>query len=729
MTAPLYILCTLANSRTTTLYRSVLLIALDSVGIDPLGHDRRGSIYGDSAFLFPRGKRGPVIPVVRETPRGACGGVLVETDVTGGGHRGAEARGAIECAITYTSLFSGHDTIARHGLMQGLGMNDALLESLVREGNLFARFRSVCLANAMFPLHFPFFQGSYVQGYLPHVAKPEAEARIRFRGRPLRLLGLDKWGFAELFTACEINQNIFVYAAQQAGVRLRDWNDVRRGEALTSSLTNELENDFDLSACGIEPLPPRTPDEAAEILARLADAHEFVFYKYQLADLISHTGREDLARETFRTIERFIGAVLDRVDTGRTTVCVTCDHGHLEQVGFSHGHPKSRVPTWYFAPNVTDSLRESAGPQSGPPPADRTPLRDLTALLQRPEGICRVLSSPLDPSRGMSMCTRNDDSPAISRRQWLAATAATGMGAGAATAVADTAGSVAHALRAPGFAVRYCLNTSTISGQKLSLPDQIDVAAKAGYDAIEPWIRDIDQFVNSGGKTADLRQRLADANLTVESAIGFAQWIVDDEAQRQAGLEQLKRDMDLVRELGGTRIAAPPVGAHQKEAPQIDLFRIAERYRAALEVGDQTGVVPQAEVWGFSKNLSRLGETIFVCVESGHPKACLLPDIYHIHRGGSAFTGLKLLSAEAFRVFHVNDYPTSKPRTELNDADRVYPGDGNAPLATIIESLRAIGFRGALSLELFNRDYWKQDALEVAKTGLAKMRAMVGQDG
>ena len=32
-----------------------------------------------------------------------------------------------------------------------------------------------------------------------------------------------------------------------------------------------------------------------------------------------------------------------------------------------------------------------------------------------------------------------------------------------------------------------------------------------------------------------------------------------------------------------------------------------------------------------------------------------------------------------------------------------------------------------LSLELFNRDYWKQDPLEVAKTGLAKVKAAVAQ--
>ena len=35
-----------------------------------------------------------------------------------------------------------------------------------------------------------------------------------------------------------------------------------------------------------------------------------------------------------------------------------------------------------------------------------------------------------------------------------------------------------------------------------------------------------------------------------------------------------------------------------------------------------------------------------------------------------------------------------------------------------------MNYGGFLSLELFNRDYWKQDPLEVAKTGLAKLKAI-----
>jgi hypothetical protein len=60
----------------------------------------------------------------------------------------------------------------------------------------------------------------------------------------------------------------------------------------------------------------------------------------------------ELAREVFAVIEAFVGAVLRGVDPEQTVVIVTSDHGHLEQVGFSRGHPRSRVPTWYFGPGA-----------------------------------------------------------------------------------------------------------------------------------------------------------------------------------------------------------------------------------------------------------------------------------------------------------------------------------------------------------------------------------------
>jgi 2-keto-myo-inositol isomerase len=272
---------------------------------------------------------------------------------------------------------------------------------------------------------------------------------------------------------------------------------------------------------------------------------------------------------------------------------------------------------------------------------------------------------------------------------------------------------------------RFCFNTSTIRGQKLSLSREIDVTAKAGYSAIEPWVDKLHRHVRSGGDLKDIRKQISDLGLTVESAITFSRWIVDDDAERAKGLEQYKRDMDVLAQVGGKRIAAPPAGATRE--PGLDLMKAAERYRALLELGDQMGIVPQVEVWGPSRNLHRLGESMFVVIESGHPKACLLPDVYHVYKGGSDFNGLKQLSAHAIQVFHLNDYPADPPRETISDRDRVMPGDGIAPLSQILGDLLANGSQAVLSLELFNPSYWKQDPLEVAKIGLAKMKNAVSK--
>jgi 2-keto-myo-inositol isomerase len=209
----------------------------------------------------------------------------------------------------------------------------------------------------------------------------------------------------------------------------------------------------------------------------------------------------------------------------------------------------------------------------------------------------------------------------------------------------------------------------------------------------------------------------------VVDAIGFPEWIVDDDERRRRGLEEARRAMDMVQQLGGRRLAAPPAGATQQA--DLSLARAAERYRALLEIGEQIGVVPQLEVWGFSRCLSRLGEAAQVAIDTNHPQACILADVYHLYKGGSGFNGVRLLSAGALQVLHMNDYPAQPDRATITDAHRVYPGDGVAPLRDLLRELRRLGFRGALSLELFNRGYWGQDAFTVIRTGLDKMRAVV----
>src|SRR5262249_35945387 len=174
-------------------------------------------------------------------------------------------------------------------------------------------------------------------------------------------------------------------------------------------------------------------------------------------------------------------------------------------------------------------------------------------------------------------------------------------------------------------------------------------------DAIEAWLSKLEKHAKDGGSLKDIGKRTRDIGLVIPDVIGFFEWIVDEEARRKKGFEKAKRAMDLVQQVGGQRLAAPPVGATDRTG--VDLFPAADRYRALLEVGDKMGVVPIAEVWGFSKTLGRLGEAALVAIETGHSKACVLADVFHLYKGGSGFGGLRLLSSAALPLVHLNDYP------------------------------------------------------------------------
>jgi sugar phosphate isomerase/epimerase len=268
----------------------------------------------------------------------------------------------------------------------------------------------------------------------------------------------------------------------------------------------------------------------------------------------------------------------------------------------------------------------------------------------------------------------------------------------------------------------YCLNTSTIRGNNLDLPAVITAASKAGFHAIEPWITEIDRYTAGGGTLKDLGKRIADAGLTVEDAIAFNSHLDDDDTRRAASMEKLKIDMDKVAQIGGKRIATPP---GNNRAAAVSLDNAARYYREALEMGEKMGVQPLLELWGTHPVLGPLSHGLYVTVAAGRPDASLLLDVFHLYKSGTPFVALKQINGASLHVMHLNDYPQAADSSSLNDGNRIYPGDGVAPLRQIFRDMRDNGFRGYFSLELFNKEYWTKSADENLKTAIEKIRSTV----
>jgi sugar phosphate isomerase/epimerase len=263
----------------------------------------------------------------------------------------------------------------------------------------------------------------------------------------------------------------------------------------------------------------------------------------------------------------------------------------------------------------------------------------------------------------------------------------------------------------------YCLNTSTI--RPTPLLDKVRVAGAAGYQAIEPWNDEITAYLESGGTIHDLRNALADAGLKVVSVIALHGWVTAEGDEYRRVLDDCRRRMDQAAALGSPYIVASP----PREVVPIE--KAAERFGELLRLGRAAGVEPTMEFLGFVDGIKTVASAWAIASGCGEPGGTVVADVFHMIRGGGTVDDLLALPGDRLANFHINDVPATPDPLTQTDADRVMVGDGIADLPRVIANLRAIGYRGPLSLELFNRDLWAQDPAEVVRVGLDRVRALV----
>ncbi len=275
-----------------------------------------------------------------------------------------------------------------------------------------------------------------------------------------------------------------------------------------------------------------------------------------------------------------------------------------------------------------------------------------------------------------------------------------------------------------------CLDTATI--RPASLEDKIRIAAEAGFDAIEPWEGELNDYERAGGDLTDLGKRIADVGLFVPSVIGLWNAIPPTREAFDQSLVDSRRRMKQAAAIGSQHIQVIP--QPQRPWQEFDPFWAAARYRELLEIGlNEYNINPAMIFVQFLEGARTIGQAAQIALDADHPKAKIIPDVFHMYigsggAGGSeegGFNGLKHIRGDFIAIFQFNDAPANPPRDQLKDEHRVYPGDGILPLKQCLRDLVEIGYTGCISLELYNPTYWEQDHAAVARTGLEKTVAVI----
>jgi 2,3-bisphosphoglycerate-independent phosphoglycerate mutase len=266
---------------------SVILFFIDGLGIGSRGAFNPLDGLADAAPLA----------VFKNEAAVTLDGVLAPTDACLG------VEGRPQSASGQTTILTGVNAPALLGYHKQGFPNKALLE-IIREHSLFLKLKTAGVA----PIS---FANAYTKRF--------------FEDRP-------RWVSAT--TA----------AVEAAGLPFRTIGDLRNGRAVYQDFTNRM-----IIERG-EEVPLRTANEAAEILAAIANESRFTLYEYFITDKIGHAQDMEAARTILQNLALFIRQLLARVDLARTSVVLTSDHGNIEDLS-SRNHTLNEVPTIAWGAN------------------------------------------------------------------------------------------------------------------------------------------------------------------------------------------------------------------------------------------------------------------------------------------------------------------------------------------------------------------------------------------
>ena len=268
-----------------------------------------------------------------------------------------------------------------------------------------------------------------------------------------------------------------------------------------------------------------------------------------------------------------------------------------------------------------------------------------------------------------------------------------------------------------------CLDTATI--RPASLKDKVNIAAEAGFDGIEPWDSELEEFEKNGGNLKALGAEIKKLGLKVPSVIGLWNAIPGTMPEFELSLKETRRRMRMAHDIGAEHIQTIPNTLPENYNQKW----VAERYRDIIEIGMKEFNIKPALVFVKYFTIKTLGQAVGISMDANHPNALVIPDVYHMYISGGGFEGLKMLKGDAIAIFQFNDAPNTPAFKDLKDEHRVYPGDGILPLTSIFKDLKATGYKGFISLEMYNPNYYKEDLLQVAKTGLKKTLEVLKKAG
>jgi 4-hydroxyphenylpyruvate dioxygenase len=261
--------------------------------------------------------------------------------------------------------------------------------------------------------------------------------------------------------------------------------------------------------------------------------------------------------------------------------------------------------------------------------------------------------------------------------------------------------------------LRKCIATVALSG---TLRDKLEACASVGFDGVEIMEADLLTF---DGSPADVRKICEDLGLAIDIYQPFRDFESMPDPQRAHSQDRAERKFDVMQALGTDLVLVcsntQAATINDDSRASADLAEMADRAaRRGLRVG--------YEALSWARHVTRWEHAWRIVQQAAHPALGLIVDSFHTLCIGDDPSGIARVPAEKLFFVQLADAPRlTMDVLSWSRHFRNFPGQGDLDVTGFLRAVLASGYRGPLSLEVFNDDFRAAPARFVARDGLRSL--------
>ncbi len=263
--------------------------------------------------------------------------------------------------------------------------------------------------------------------------------------------------------------------------------------------------------------------------------------------------------------------------------------------------------------------------------------------------------------------------------------------------------------------------TVSLSG---TLPEKLEAAAAIGFDGVEIFENDLLTF---DGSPSEIRTLAHNLGLAITCFQPFRDFEAMPDPQRTRNFDRAERKFDVMQALGTDLLLVcsniQPNALNDDGRAAGDLAELAGRaQRRGLRIGYE------ALAWG--RHVNRWRHAWDIVRAADHPALGLIVDSFHTLAAGDDPAGIADVPTDKLFFVQLADAPKlSMDVLSWSRHFRNFPGQGQLPVADFVRAVLAAGYRGPLSLEIFNDEFRAASARLMARDGLRSLLLVEGEAG